>query len=65
MSRMVQSRLRQAEKAYFAMFGLVAPLPAFVNEEEVACVLEEAVSRRRPVPNSLDWYWWLPPDAVA
>ena len=59
------ARLDAAMKSYERRFNRPAPMPAFVGEEDVATVLEAAVRRGRPVPKDFDWYWWLPPGALA
>lgn len=56
----------RAVEAYQSRFGVNMGIPPFgVSEDAFAEVLEEAVAKGQPVPDDFDWYWWMPPDAMA
>jgi hypothetical protein len=59
------TRLETAQMAYFKAFDAPPPEPFNVNQDRVAAVLEDAIAKGKPIPDSFDWWAHLPPGAVA
>ncbi len=59
------ARVVAAMTAYTHAFGVPAPQPMMVGDDELAAVLEAAVKRGRPLRKNYNWWAGLPPDAVA
>jgi hypothetical protein len=59
------SRLEDAQAAYALAFGVAPPEPWGVDDLRIAEVLEQAVNQRKPLPESFDWWAYLPPGGVA